>query len=155
MAGSGRGFDASLSRGQITELARDLKLAAPTMRRQLPKRIREAAKPVVDQAKVNAAGVSSKIRIGVRTKLASRNGASVKVIATSPENPSLAGLLERGNAGNAYAQATFRHPVFGTDTWVDQPTQPYLQPAVDAKRDEAVKLASKVLDDVLIALKFH
>jgi hypothetical protein len=154
-AGAGRGFDVSLSRAEISALAKDLGTVDVVMRRQLPKRLREAAKPVVDQARTNAAAVSKQIRIGTRVKLASRRGASVKIIGYSPGNIPLAGLLERGNKGNAYARATFRHPVYGhTDRWVDQPTQPYLQPAVDAKRKEAVDLASKVLDDVIVALKF-
>lgn len=144
-----------LSRVELAALAKDLGKADLVMRRELPKRLRNAAKPVADAAKENAAGVSSKIRIGTRVKLAGRRGASVKVIGYSPENEPLAGLMERGNRGSSDA-ASFRHPVFGhTDRWVTQPTQPYLQPALEAHTDEAVAQCAEVITDVLIAMKFR
>jgi hypothetical protein len=148
-------FDAGgLSSVEISALVKDLAKTDMVMRKALPKRLREAAKPVADQAKANAAAISPRIKIGTRVKLNGRAGASVKVIGRSPSNPPLAGLLERGNKG-ARSTSSFRHPVYGnTSTWVVQPTQPYLQPALEAKANEATAKAAEVITDVLVALNF-
>lgn len=45
---------------------------------------------------------------------------------------------------------TFRHPVFGnTDKWVDQPTRPFIQPAVRANEDRVVGAIQKAIDQTL------
>lgn len=97
----------------------------------------QAAQLVADQAKENAS-YSTRIpaAISVSSRVSTNGGALVRVdSAQAPE----ARVLELGNAGSRNA-ATFRHPVFGTDTWVIQDTQPFLFPAVKQKKDEAVAL---------------
>lgn len=130
----------------LQQLAKALRDVDPLMRKQLPARLREAAKPIRDDA--NSRKPSSKIRVGTRVKLNSRNGASVTVVASSPKNPPLAGLLEAGNKGRRNA-ATFRHPVFGNrDVWVEQPTKPYLRPAGQAHAEEARQRIEQIVDDI-------
>lgn len=147
-------FDAWMTRTEISGLVKRLAVAEPEMRKALPKRLRKAVQPIVQAAQANADAVSpgTKIRIGTRVRLAGRNGASIKITATSPKKPALGPLLERGNRGTR-AGGTIRHPVFGHDVWVDQPTQPYLQPAVDAHEKEAIDSTSAVMTDVLAAMK--
>lgn len=48
----------------------------------------------------------------------------------------IAGLFELGNTGgsksaSASESGRFRHPVFGSDKWVDQPMHPFLAPAAE------------------------
>jgi hypothetical protein len=147
-------FDVGLNRLEITALVKRLAVAEPAMRKKLPGALRKAVRPMVEAAQANADAVSpnTKIRIGVRTRLVGRNGASIKITATSPSKPALGPLLERGNKGNS---PTIRHPVFGQDVWVSQPTQPYLQPAVDAHQKEAIVGTSAVMTEVLAAMKFR
>lgn len=151
-------FDVGLDRLQITALVKNLAVAEPAMRKELPKRLRKAVAPIVAAAKDNAAQVSpgKPIKIGTRVRLVGRNGASIKILATSPSDGPLAGLLERGAKGSKGNSGSFRHPVYGNrNVWVDQPTQPYLQPALDAHQDEAIAGTSEVITDVLAAMKFR
>jgi hypothetical protein len=139
------------SRRQLADLAKQLKAVDAEARKALPKRLREAAKPVADEA--NRLKPSKQIKIGTRVKLAGRNGASVKVIGTSPKNPALAGLLEAGNSGSRDT-TSFRHPVFGDkDVWVNQPTKPYLFPAGQNKKSQAQQAIAKVIDDIAATIK--
>ncbi len=145
-------FDVGLSRLELTGLVKRLAIAEPAMRKALPANLRKAAAPVVQQAKANAAAISPNIKIGTRVRLVGRNGASIKIIGSSPKKPAIAGLLERGNKGGS---KTIRHPVFGQQkVWVEQPTQPYLQPALDAKGKEAIAGTSEAITQVLLAMKF-
>jgi hypothetical protein len=46
----------------------------------------------------------------------------------------------------ARGRSTFRHPVFGNrKVWVSQNTRPFLQPAMDDNREEAVEAAKKAV----------
>jgi hypothetical protein len=54
------------------------------------------------------------------------------VLLTAGEEASdLAALLERGNAARPYAEAFWRHPVYGNfDNWAKQKVHPFLRPAI-------------------------
>lgn len=130
----------------LQQLAKALRDVDPLMRKQLPARLREAAKPIRDDA--NSRKPSPKIRVGTRVKLNSRKGASVAVVASSPKKPPLAGLLEAGNKGSRNT-GSFRHPVFGNrNVWVTQPTKPYLRPAGQAHAEEARQRIEEIIDDI-------
>ncbi len=113
---------------------------------ELRPKLRAAAELVANQAKVNAS-YSSRIpgAIKVSTSLTSRNGgAGVRVDSRkAPHSRALEGTQDT---------ASFRHPVFGRDAWVDQPTRPFLFPARDAKLQEVKAL---VADAVRSAVRFH
>jgi hypothetical protein len=58
--------------------------------------------------------------------------------------------MELGNKGARENQATFRHPVFGNSgLWVEQPTHPYLLPALQARADIAQVAAIEALDEAI------
>lgn len=127
----------------LATLARQLKQIDPDARKALPKRLRTAAAAVVADA--NRMKPSKLIRIGTRVKLSGRNGATVKVQGSSPKNPALAGLMELGSQGNS---GSIRHPTFGHEPWVSQPTRPYLEPAARRNASKAREEIAKVVDDL-------
>ena len=137
---------ASIDARELKRLAADLRKVAPEVRKQLPKRMRQAAEPIRQEAE--ARKPASDFRVGVRFKASGRDGATVKIVATSRKRPELPGLLERGNAGSRNP-SRFRHPVFGDrDVWVEQATRPFLAPALHDKREEAIRNIAEIVDDV-------
>jgi hypothetical protein len=110
---------------EFRQLTRDLKSFKPD--KQLKKTLRVAGGLIAEDAKTNAEEYSQSIPPSVKVRL---RGTSISVIAGGPGVP-LAGLFELGNKGKGKSQAAaqsgqFRHPVFGTDTWVEQDMHPFL-----------------------------
>jgi hypothetical protein len=49
-------------------------------------------------------------------------------------------------------RSSFRHPLLGNrDHWYTQETRPFLQPAVDARRDEIVQRAEEAVEKAIRA----
>ena|SRR5436190_7843283 len=108
------------------------------LRVRLRPALRAAGQLIANQARANASW-SDRIpgAIGVTTSFSSRGGVKVRVSATkAPHARALEGVT-RDN--------TFRHPVFGKDVWVEQPTRPFLFPAVRAKRNQAMEAISAAI----------
>jgi hypothetical protein len=120
----------------VRVLAVKLERMPLTLRSRLRPIVKAGASSVAARAKANAAW-SYRIpgAISVRSQLGSDAtgvGATVSVSAAkAPE----ARVLERGNT-NSTSTTSFKHPVFGGDTWVSQPMRPFLFPAMAAKRSE-------------------
>jgi hypothetical protein len=107
-----------------------------TLRSRLRPVVKAGAAAVAARAKANAA-YSSRIpgAISVRSQLGSdATGVGATVTVSAAKAPE-ARVLELGNT-NSSSTTTFRHPVFGGDTWVSQPMRPFLFPAMAAKRKE-------------------
>ncbi len=62
-----------------------------------------------------------------------KRGRMYRVVAGSGEI-ALTGLWEMGNTGDNENQATFRHPTFGHDPWVNQQKWPFMRMAVDQEQ---------------------
>jgi hypothetical protein len=116
----------------IRLLARHIGQMPVFLRAELKAPLRKAGNLVADQARANAAVFSTRIpgAISVSARLTSTGGVYVRVSSIKAPH---ARPIE-GTGGNT----SFRHPVFGGDVWVDQPTHPFLFPAVKEKRPEAM-----------------
>lgn len=122
---------------EFHQLTRDLKGFKPD--KQVKKALRLAGQVIAEDAKSNAAEHSESIPPSVKSRI---RGTSISVVAGGDGVP-LGGLFELGNRGKGKSQAAarsgkFRHPVFGTDVWVEQDMHPYLLPAAlhNARRIE-------------------
>jgi hypothetical protein len=131
----------SMDTTAFKDFAKALRRAQPVLARGLRARLREAGELVAAEARSNLSGVSTSIppTIKVRT-----SGAGVAVVAGGNGKP-LAGLFELGNQGRS-GGTTFRHRVFGSDTWVEQPMHPFLYKALESKAEEAEALVVEALD---------
>lgn len=124
----------------VRELARALGRMPAELRLELRPELRKAGQIVADQAKANASW-STRIpgAISVSTSTTSRTG-GVAVRVDHIKAPHARPL--EGVTGNGI----FRHPVFGNrSNWVDQPTRPFLFPAVRAKQAEAKALIAEAV----------
>lgn len=118
--------------------------------RSLRQGLREAAKPVLAEAKSRAAQASSHIASTLSTSVSftgKRSG--VFITAKGSKMPSghekLPALMENGGK-----QGTFRHPLFGNrNHWVNQPAHPFLHPALESKRGEIEQIIRKSIADFL------
>lgn len=136
-------------------LARDMRALDKALLPALRKGLKAAARPVVDAAKANAAGISPHLPATIGTQASfSKSRPGVFIRANAARMPAgkqaLPGLFERGRRGGD-ARA-WRHPVFGRNAWVTQATRPYLQPALAAHANGAVQEIVKALNDAARAV---
>lgn len=128
---------------QLAQLARDLYKMGPAQRRALRHRFSTLAAPVLADAR-RRAGWSTRIpgAISVRPltdMTRGRVGIALRVsLAEAPHGRAFEGLGQGGQ---------FRHPVFGRDVWVSQPTRPYAFPAVRANEGRAAAACAAAADD--------
>lgn len=134
---------AELTVDGYTQLLRKLKRLAPETNKELRKELRSLSDEVAQDARTNA-GWSNRIPAAIGVTVTNK-GAGVKVSRKKAPHGS---LFERGNAG-ARSAASFRHPVFGQNVYVSQPTRPFIQPAVDAREPELVTRAEQALRDAV------
>ncbi len=103
---------------EFKKLTRDLKAFKPD--KQIKKNLRQAGLLIADDAKALVDPYSTTVGPSIRVRI---RKTSVSILAGGANVP-MAGLLEMGNRKGRGDR--FRHPVFGTDVWVDQPKHPYL-----------------------------
>jgi hypothetical protein len=123
-----------IDHSEISVLAVKLERMPFALRSRLRPVVKAGAASIAGQAKVNAA-FSSRIpgAIYVRSTAGSDvTGVSATVGVSAAKAPH-ARVLEDGNTGSS-STTTFRHPVYGRDTWVPQDMHPFLAPAVASKK---------------------
>lgn len=125
------------------ELVLALRALPAELRRQVRPALLEAAQPIVDDAR-RRASFSRTIPKSIVPRLGfGQHSASVRLVARRDvaDRPVRAfeGLQRGARPG------LFRHPVFGRDRYVDQPTRPFLGPALDAGRDEVLEALTGAL----------
>jgi hypothetical protein len=135
----------------IAELAKALKKSSPAVRKQLPKRLRRAGELVRTEARANASW-SSRIPRAIGLRSVTR-GAQAGVLlrvnaAKAPHGRAYEGMQRGSRTGS------FRRPVYGK-AWVNQPTRPYLVPALKSKREAVQEELVLVVDDVAALAGFR
>jgi hypothetical protein len=110
---------------EFRQLTRDLKRFK--VDKPLKKTLRAAGQLIAEDAKANAEEYSKSVPPSIKVRI---RGTSISVVAGGEGVP-LAGLFELGNKGKGKSQVAaksgvFRHPVFGSDVWVEQEMHPYL-----------------------------
>lgn len=133
-----------VERTSVTMLARELGNVPAELRRELRPKLRASAQSIVDDMK-GRASFSSRIPGAIRMTVSFSgrgSGGGVRIAVNSKIAPH-ARLLERGNDGGR--SGSFRHPVYGTDTWVSQPTRPFFFPAVFAGREQTKNKISEAV----------
>lgn len=125
----------------LSLLIRDLGKVPQELRRQLGKELRAAAEPIAATARRGASWsrrIPSAIRVSSQFAT-HRPGIRIRVSrALAPHARPLEGIT-RG-AGS------FRHPVFGRDTWVTQTTRPFLLPAVESNAERVTHAVGAAID---------
>lgn len=126
----------------LRQLYTDLKAADGNLQILLRRAIKEAAQSVADAAKAGSSW-SKRIPDAVKLKVSfSARSTGVSVEVDGKKAPHARPIDHAGKSG------TFRHRVFGTDTWVEQPARPFFASAVDAKDPEIERRILKVADDL-------
>ena len=116
---------------------------APEVYAEMRKGLREAGELVAKDARKSIEPYSTNIPATIKTRVTG----SGNVAVVAGKGLDSAGLLEFGNKGRGSTKKTFRHPVFGdTNNWVDQPTHPFLVPALHNNIEAAVGRITEVLD---------
>lgn len=148
MPAQGGALQVNFTSADLHKMYTDLKAAPGAMQVELRKGMKVAAQPMVNRVKAGSS-FSSRIPGAVSAKVSfSAKSASVSVQVDSKKAPE-ARPLENGGKGG-----TFRHPVYGSDTWVAQKAQPFFFPNV-SKDAEVSKAMSDVMDAFAKKLGFH
>lgn len=122
---------------QLAQAAKELRAMSADVRKEIRPAIREAAQPIVAEARANASW-SSRIPRAIRLSN-TRRGISIRVNQTRAPHA----RPYEGIGGNGQ----FRHPVFGRDRWVSQATRPFLDPAVAKHRGKVRAALVRVVED--------
>ncbi len=119
--------------GELGELPNDI-------RRDLRKGLREAGQEALNQARSNASW-SSRIPGALSLRVYTsgpRAGVSLRVDSSkAPHARPYEGIGGRGDS--------FKHPVFGGETWVSEPTRPFLAPAAQKTRPRVMAAAEHAI----------
>jgi hypothetical protein len=129
---------------EVISFSRQLQEVPKELRSELRKRIRSAADVIKTAAQSNASW-SSRIPGAISVRTGFGRGSAVRVVVSAKRAPharAFEGITQDG-------RGTFRHPVFGRDVWVEQPTRPFLQPAVRQHQDRVVRDVQDAIDHVL------
>lgn len=131
------GMDVRLDTHEWFALKAELTKFDPALTRALRLKIRASAEVAVEAVKAqlreptpegNPSGPGRDALIaGTRVSISfSRRSAGAKITTSGSRLPAgHAGLLK------VYNLASFRHPVFGTDTWVEEAGHPYFQKPIE------------------------
>jgi len=125
----------------LRKMALKLRTIAPELYRQMRTSMRETGELVAVEARAHASPAVSK---------------TIRVYPTATSVSVKAGVGERApHKGEAKAKenagkgGTFRHPVYGNhDVWADQPANPVLHKALEAKAEEVALKMSEGVDVV-------
>lgn len=125
------------------DAAKALRQGAKHLNRELRKELRAAGEIMAVEARKVAGEHSETIPPTIKVRVA---GATVSVQAGGAKAP-IAGLFELGNKGRASRGKTFRHPVFNTGVWVEQPRHRFLEPAAEKTLPEAQERIMHALEE--------
>ena len=133
----------------LAEIARDLRRLDPESRKAVRPKLREAGRMIAAEAAVNASW-SSRIPATIKVVTSfqtNREGVTVRAGGkNAPHARPYEGLSARGG--------TFKHPVFHYDTWVSEPTRPFLFKAAEDTQSTVETFMREVLDEVSGRLGF-
>lgn len=126
----------------IAEITRAFGKIPLEFRKEVRDELKRVASPMLAQAKANASWstrIPDAIRISARLSKKRQGFALVVNRKKAPHGRAFEGLTNRSG--------TFRHPVFGSDTWVDTQARPYLWPAVKDGQGDALDAVGKAIED--------
>jgi hypothetical protein len=135
---------------EIEGLIRDLGKIPKELKRELRPGLRQAAKPVLDQARLNASW-STRIPKATRISLqfAGRTP-GVSIVTNVKKAPHARPYENQGEPG------TFRAPLFGDrEHWYPHTARPFLYPAVVAKAPGVERDIAHVVDRVTRIARFR
>lgn len=133
----------------LPEFRRALKKYAPEVAKEFNKESRAVAVRITTVARENASW-SRRIPGAIKPSVTAK-GVGVRVVKKIAPH---GGLYERGGSGDR--SGSFRHPVFGNrDVWVTSPTRPFLRPAVEANRDEAMAAMLRAIENAKTKVGLH
>lgn len=135
---------------EIERLIHDMGRVPDDLRKRLRPKLREAGKIVAADAKLRASWSTRIPRaISVRTSF-TKTRPGVSVIVDRKKAPHGRPYEHGGGPG------TFRHPVFGNrEIWVSQRARPFLEPALEAKGNEAGRRITDAVDEATRDAGFH
>jgi bacteriophage HK97-gp10 putative tail-component len=137
----------AISRVELQKLIDDFGEIPADLRRELPKAVKEAAKPMLGQMKANSAW-STRIPSSIRLSgsFSSGGGAGIRIIGGNANTPHA--VLYEGLHGDP-----FRAPLYGDrEHWYPHAARPFFYKAVNEKGAEVVE---KVGDAVMEVVHRH
>ncbi len=122
----------------ITHTGYTIKRVRPTKGRGYFRKVRTYADTDVKRSRTR--GLREAIKAGLKTRVtAGKSRQEVSVRTTGPKDDGY-------NMAKVWQSERFRHPVFGSDTWVDQKGQPYFWGPAYRGRDEMQRRVMRAID---------
>ena len=119
---------------QVLSFSLQLRDVPKEARKELRRNILDATDVIVQTARSNASW-SRRIPKAIRSRvLFGAQTSGVQIVVDSEKAPHA-----RPYEGIGQRTLMFRHPVFGGDDWVEEPTRPFLRPALRQHEDDVVR----------------
>jgi hypothetical protein len=109
----------------------------------LADRLRRAAQPIADYARLSSSRWSRRVPASVRLQ----GGASRITIAAGGSRAPQAYTMEGRSDGRPIAHPVYGHGPRASWTWAKQTPRPFLEEAIDVKQDEMLRIFAGVVDD--------
>jgi hypothetical protein len=144
------GAQVNLDISGVRPLVAELGAMTPAMRAALRSGFRTAGMLAARRAQQNASWSRRIPAAIVARPLTGARSAGVFLRVNSSRAPHARAFEGLGRRANRF----FRHPVFGQDVWVSEPTRPFLSPAVRDTRPDAVDAAVAAVNAAARAGRF-
>jgi len=134
---SNAGIDFSIESPDLPGLLRKLKEINPKLATSLRRELRSSGDVIIQAQRAelaeggpSATGTRDEIASGLKTRVvAGKTRQGIDIKTTGPKRDGY-------NLARIFQSKTIRHPLFGSDTWVEQPGRPYFfEPATSELRD--------------------
>lgn len=138
---------------QLASFLRAMKAAEPALATATRRNLRRAGDDTIADMRRTVAsgpgsgrtGVQAGISRGLRTSVATgKRTQGVRLTGTAAQIPEGHKPMLR-----LYNKASFRHPVFGTDTWVSQAGRPYFGSVIHRHENEMLESVWQALEEAL------
>ena len=126
----------------------------PRLKRELRASIRLAAERAADDARTtidngpSTTGLRMAIAQGIRVTVMTGNTAGIRITTAVSQMPEGKQKLVR-----AMDKQSFRHPIFGTDGWVEQSGRPYFASVIYKHREDVSQEIQAAMQRALDSLK--
>jgi hypothetical protein len=139
------GIEFDINSPDLRSLIQQVREVEPKLATALRRELRQAGTDIIADQRQQLGGgeVRDQIAAGLRTRItAGRTRQSVSIVSSGPR---VGGV----SLGKLFERRQFRHPVFGTDQYVDQDGYPYFNRPARAGFDAMRSRLEQAVDDTI------
>jgi hypothetical protein len=141
----GEGFDFDIEAPDLRGLIQHVRDFEPRLATALRREFRQSGGEIIGAQReaLGSGETRDQIAAGLRTRVTA--GATRQSVSIASGGPTKGGA----SLAKVFERRTFRHPVFGSEAWVDQPGRPYFNKPVKDGAERMRERLDQAVDDIL------